>query len=135
MSNLQKQVARVTVELELTKKTVVPSPSAAEYWRPGSGFTNGLPSRSSSRASTAYGAANVQHTNGQRTSSRSPSIVASMTSTWDSMHAPAKSSPPEPTTPKARTRGYTPSHRSKVPSPSPSVVSLAPTEGEDGWWS
>lgn len=78
-------------------------------------------------------------------------------SVWDSMHAP--SSKPSvsvvgsgrypamtPATPKARRYGAGSGngggnpggpggyYRGSMPSPTPSTVSLAPTQGEDGWW-
>jgi hypothetical protein len=56
-------------------------------------------------------------------------------SVWDSMHAPRRhpnvgvATPPSNPRPVSRAR---PSFR--APSPTPSVVSNAPTLGNDGWW-
>jgi hypothetical protein len=71
---------------------------------------------------------------------------------WDSMHAPATANGPgkwnsvplnssmrtpsrivniPPSTPKPH-KAYP--QYSRGPSPTPSTVSAAPTQGEDGWW-
>ncbi|EAU93335.2 hypothetical protein CC1G_08648 [Coprinopsis cinerea okayama7 len=90
------------------------------------------------------------------TSNGTPGTTPPQGSVWDSMHAPSngisassrystgvnssihapKSRYPHlgPSTPKTRP-GYSHYTRASAPSPSPSIVSAAPTQGEDGWWS
>ncbi|TDL28968.1 hypothetical protein BD410DRAFT_781527 [Rickenella mellea] len=115
-SALESRIAKLTADLEHAKR---------------SGYTNGHDStlRSSSRASPAYGAT-PRLTNGKPLS-RPVSIAPSSppSSTWDSMHAPSGGR----TTPKPwQSSGY---NRARAPSPTPSTVSVTPTEGADGWWS
>ncbi|KAI5120547.1 hypothetical protein M0805_000275 [Coniferiporia weirii] len=92
--------------------------------------------RPSSRASTAYEAPEppTPRVNGKTLVPPPRSMIVSpppVTSTWDSMHAPSRhSSFGMPSTPRPhRSMQYRP------PSPTPSTVSLAPTQGDDGWWS
>jgi hypothetical protein len=86
----------------------------------------------------------------ERTLSRSSlrSVSSTKPSVCDSIHAPSHTSSmhnmyaptpsqypslrPMQTTPRARRAQYS---RPAVPSPTPSTVSLTPTEGADGWWS
>ena len=121
---------------------------------------NGILSRPDSRASTVFG----DSANRRLTSLASNrSVVASTTqppsssqpSVWDSMHAPSNTVngqnkwSPVPTsvqapasrypnhgasTPKPHHTTYN-SYQRGAPSPTPSVVSAAPTQHEDGWWS
>jgi len=116
-------VTRLQDELEHARKTVI-TPSWPRY-RPGI-TTNGH-SRPDSLIDSRTGTP-ILETNGR------VSIIPS--SVWDSMHAPsdrngASSGYQIPTTPRAHSKFFRPS----IPSPTPSNVSLAPTEGEDGWWS
>jgi hypothetical protein len=118
--------------------------------------TNGyshVPTRPDSRASTTYD--NRSATPTRRMVSYAASSVAGTTppqpSVWDSMHAPlGPVKHPSLSTVHAPAGRYpsnlgrgTPktmiSHRSNVsparqPSPALSIVSNAPTLGEDGWW-
>ena len=85
-------------------------------------------SRAPSRASTNYNEPQTPRLNGRALNS-SPDPA---TSTWDSMHAPKGYYAAGPTTPRIG-RGLP--NRMNAVSPSPSVVSVAPTVGEDGWYS
>ncbi|THH17190.1 hypothetical protein EW146_g3571 [Bondarzewia mesenterica] len=68
-------------------------------------------------------------------STRTNTPPQSQMSVWDSMHAPKARQYPYvgPGTPKARPsiQSY---YRPPAASPTPSVVSVTPTQGEDGWW-
>ncbi|KAI0055919.1 hypothetical protein BV25DRAFT_1832763 [Artomyces pyxidatus] len=93
------------------------------------------PPRPDSRASTVYPsrAATPTAPNGRSYSVRTHTPPQSQTSVWDSMHAPAKRYPPLGNgTPKVR--GLPAYSRKPIASPTMSVVSLAPTQGDDGWW-
>lgn len=123
--------------------TIVPPP----YRNITNGGMQGLP-RPDSRASTIHDRRSVtpqRRVQSQASSGRSD--TPPQKSVWDSMHAPTNANdayqrpaPAKsmrgrytdvgPITPKAP-RGY----RLATPSPTPSTVSLAPTQGSDGWWS
>ena len=93
------------------------------------------------------------YTNGSISHPERPSSVASRTppattpvqSVWASIHAPRTSYPREqqyasngraPTKTTARAQFQSPyRHITTAASPTPSVVSVTPTQGEDGWWS
>ncbi|KAI0043626.1 hypothetical protein FA95DRAFT_1563095 [Auriscalpium vulgare] len=95
------------------------------------------PPRPDSRASTIYPsrAATPTAANGRSLSRRTN--TPPQTSVWDSMHAP-KQQPRYPHlgpgAPRAHPRGVPAYARPSIPSPTMSVVSLAPTQGDDGWW-
>ena len=119
---------RATIEQE---KALAKS-DGIENWRRES-YMSGNVSRPASRASTAFGVPITPKLNGKimpPTPSIAPTSPRQKSSTWDSMHAPTKISNTLLMTPKGR---RPPDYR--VSSPTPSVVSLAPTQGDDGWWS
>ncbi|GLB36623.1 hypothetical protein LshimejAT787_0309110 [Lyophyllum shimeji] len=149
VSLLEAKVTRLQLELEQAKTIKVPAP------QPYRNITNGnahpLP-RPDSRASTIYDArATTPQQPLKSQTSTARSNTPPQASVWDSMHAPttdaykyaapAKNIPAPrsrypnlgPTTPKARRPQ--PPYRATAPSPTPSTVSVAPTQGEDGWWS
>lgn len=148
---LEAQVKRLQSEIEqanMAKATTIP------YRNITNGNTHTLP-RPDSRTSTIYHNRSVtpqRRMQSQVSSDRSD--TPPQPSVWDSMHAPTnmnvsykrpapvKSIPapkgryPDlgPTTSKAIQRSalqYYPT----TPSPTPSTLSLAPTQGDDGWWS
>ncbi|KAF9457468.1 hypothetical protein BDZ94DRAFT_1227839 [Collybia nuda] len=139
---LESKVSRLQIELEQAKvsKPAVPAPYR--------NVTNGnihQPPRPDSRASTVheYRAVTPQMRL-QSQSSSARSSTPPQPSVWDSMHAPTTNDTYKPrtsngrypnlgpTTPKAR---RPPQYfRPTMPSPTPSTVSLAPTQGDDGWW-
>jgi hypothetical protein len=108
------------------------------------------PGDSESRSGTPVGTVNGT---GRRPSSRTSSVDSlvpqrSKTSIQDSIHAPKNQSSARDTihAPQKRYPNYgyanpaesrNQSHyqRPSAPSPTPSTVSAAPTEGPDGWWS
>lgn len=113
----------------VTSSAVSPSPP---NWGTNS-YGDGREPRPSSRASTVYGGrspvtpTDVSYRTG-KFPSRAPSVAPdSPKGVWGSMHAPRTAQRPSTTLP------YPP--RSAIPSPTPSTVSLAPTQGDDGWWS
>ncbi|KAF8060923.1 hypothetical protein FPV67DRAFT_1673756 [Lyophyllum atratum] len=150
VSLLESKVTRLQFELEQAKTVKAPAP------QPYRNITNGnahpLP-RPDSRASTIYDnrvATPQRRMQSQASTARSDTPPSA--SVWDSMHAPTtdkykypapttnvhapRSRYPDlgPTTPKARRPQQQP-WRAMAPSPTPSTVSLAPTQGDDGWWS
>ncbi|KAF5377169.1 hypothetical protein D9615_006437 [Tricholomella constricta] len=150
ISLLEAKVTRLQHELQQTKTSKVPP-------QPYRNITNGnahpLP-RPDSRASTIYdNRASTPQRRLQSHASTARSNTPPQASVWDSMHAPTtdayKYATPTPTssihaprsrypnlgptTPKARRPQQ--SYRPVAPSPTPSTVSLTPTQGDDGWWS
>ncbi|KAF8519205.1 hypothetical protein JB92DRAFT_2828547 [Gautieria morchelliformis] len=141
VSSLESQLSGVKSELEKVKLEKVKQPrqqpivatSSAVSPSPPHWGTNGYATepRPSSRASTVYGGRSpVTPTDSSyrtgRHPSRAPSVAPdSPKGAWASMHAPAQRA--------STTLPYPP--RSAIPSPTPSTVSLAPTQGDDGWWS
>lgn len=143
IASLKTQLSEAKSELEEERK--VSHAAVASSTNPNiNGNSNGN-ARPSSRASTICDAAaepttprmNGHGFNGHGgksvpvSRSRSPVI----TSTWDSMHAPKR--PGYVKTPlrgRGRQQPVT-GYKMRGASPAPSVASLAPTQGEDGWWS
>jgi len=149
---LEAKCVRLQNELEKAAKM----PASPSPFRP----YNGIPSRPDSRASTVFGDSSNRRLS-SLASNRS--VVASTTqppsssqpSVWDSMHAPSNpvngqnkwnsvsasvQAPPASrypnhgaSTPKPHRTTYN-SYQRGAPSPTPSVVSVTPTQGEDGWW-
>ena len=136
---------RLQTELEKTKTpklthaivaTVAPSPFR----------TNGATTRPHSRASTIYEMRSP--TPNQRPGSQASfnSGTPPSASVWDSMHAPSQPYPtpgwssnqskkypyPGLSTPRGQQHQYS---RPAAPSPTPSTVSTALTQGKDGWYS
>ncbi|KAG5646905.1 hypothetical protein DXG03_001981 [Asterophora parasitica] len=144
--------AKVTLlQNELKQAKSFKAPAAQPYRNITNGNSHPLP-RPDSRASTIY--ENRASTPQRLNASAARSDTPPQASVWDSMHAPTtdaykytpalapKSSihAPRgrypnlgPTTPNGR-RPQQP-YRPIAPSPTPSTVSLAPTQGDDGWWS
>ncbi|KAF8575915.1 hypothetical protein K439DRAFT_708741 [Ramaria rubella] len=141
VSSLESQLSGVKQELERAKSArVLPVVSTSSAVSPSpprwaNGYSSNSPAvRPSSRASTIYGArspvtpTDVSYRNG-KFPSRAPSVAPdSPKGVWGSMHAPRA-----PTQRVSTNLPYPP--RSAIPSPTPSTVSLAPTQGDDGWWS
>ncbi|PFH50734.1 hypothetical protein AMATHDRAFT_40648 [Amanita thiersii Skay4041] len=149
IATLESKVVRLQTELEHSKTPKLSQ--AVPIAAPSPFNSNGISSaRPDSRASTVY---NVRL--GTPSQRAMPASQASSTgsgtppgSVWDSIHAPKQPYPTPswssyqqkryphlgPSTPKGRsnTSHY---YRPTVPSPTPSTVSLTPTQGEDGWWS
>ncbi|RDB29315.1 hypothetical protein Hypma_015013 [Hypsizygus marmoreus] len=152
IATLESKVTLLQSQLEQAKKAPAPTPYRT--------MTNGsathpLP-RPDSGASTIY---DDRSTTPQRRLHSQTSTARSDTppqaSVWDSMHAPTSSDSykqattsihaprgryphlgPGPATPKARRHLQEPQYyRPEIPSPTLSVVSNAPTQGDDGWWS
>ncbi|KAK7064791.1 hypothetical protein R3P38DRAFT_2826409 [Favolaschia claudopus] len=147
---LEAKVNQLQVELDRSRaktptKAVPLSASASPYRK----ITNGAVQRPESRASTVYPS---------RPASPARSVTPPGPSVWDSMHAPrgpvngtsASMHAPTAHTPTPASRypalgnkrrpppqAYPryPQGQVAPPSPTPSVVSLAPTQGADGWWS
>lgn len=129
---LQASVTRLEADLAKAKAAAaVPFiPSAHQ-----NGYTPSPP-RPDSRTSTAYGVSRsgtpIARMNGSSIRSNTPP----QSSVWDPMHVPhsklvSRHSHLGPTTAKARNSSYHP----QIPSPTPSTISLTPTQGNDGWWS
>ncbi|KAI0684660.1 hypothetical protein C8T65DRAFT_748567, partial [Cerioporus squamosus] len=136
IATLEAQVARLQAEVDKAKKssTVLQPQPVARYQN---GKTHPLP-RPDSRASTIYDRSRAGTPKAQHNGTTNDVRVATppQPSVRDSIHAPWKQPAAIPTfTPKSRYntppnwRGF------RAPSPSPSVVSAVPTQGEDGWWS
>ncbi|KAG5638183.1 hypothetical protein H0H81_001385 [Sphagnurus paluster] len=156
---LESKCTRLQYELEQAKTVKASAP------QPYRNITNGNhpPARPDSRASTIYDnraatpQRRVQHSH---TASTARSSTPPQPSVWDSMHAPTtdahkyttpigtSSSMHAPrsrypnlgrtSTPTAAPKVRRPppqAYRAAAPSPTPSTVSLAPTQGDDGWWS
>ena len=149
---MKTKISDLSSELEEERKV---SRAASSQWVMVGQKQNNVVQRPSSRASTAYddpepptpklnGRALPAATSAKPAVSARASAVVSpepASSTWDSMHAPRgiKTSvyAPRtmPSTPTPRGHRASVNVRNRAASPTPSVVSVAPTQGEDGWWS
>ncbi|KAH9919765.1 uncharacterized protein BXZ73DRAFT_80282 [Epithele typhae] len=146
---LEGQVARLQAEVDKANNTTAAKPNGVVR-QPASRYANGHglshpPPRPDSRASTIYdeksraGTPKAQAHNGTTTDVRA--VTPPQPSVRDSIHAPRSyhAQPAALATPVATPKSLYPTHFRKhnfrAPSPSPSVVSAAPTLGEDGWWS
>ncbi|KAG6902960.1 hypothetical protein C0995_008533 [Termitomyces sp. Mi166 len=149
-SLLENKSNRLQTELEQAKRIKAPVP------QPYRNITNGNtypPPRPDSRASTIYidrFATPQQNVKCSVSSTRSSTPTGAGT-VRDSMHAPKTDTYKYVTSTQAtnsvgprncypqlghKLRPQAPPYRSVAPpSPTPSTVSLAPTQGEDGWWS
>ncbi|TFY80785.1 hypothetical protein EWM64_g3221, partial [Hericium alpestre] len=121
---LEAKVARLQAENDQAKKAAAAHSS---------------PPRPDSRASTiAYPSRAATPVASARAPSRAPTTRTNtppQTSVWDSMHAPTKRYPVlghSVSRSRPAVKGY---YRPPIASPTPSVVSVTPTQGEDGWWS
>jgi len=119
IASLKSQVSSLNADLRKSKpvniSTATPtavSPSPPRW--ASNGYNKRTNVRPSSRASTAYG--DQSPVTPTKTSNSKPCFTSpgSQGGVWDSIHAPPRPS---------------------VVSPTPSTVSLAPTQGDDGWWS
>jgi hypothetical protein len=141
IASLEAKVTRLQAEAD--QGTNAASNAVTVYQKRING--NGYP-RPVSRASTVISRSGtpIAKLNGRASS---PSSLRSESSpkqsVWDSMHAPLGGGVhaftpsrypnlgPIPATPKARRAPYA---YPSIPSPTPSTVSLAPTQDDDGWW-
>jgi len=152
---LEAKCLRLQNELEKANNAAKLVASSTPF-RPHNGVLH--PPRPDSRASTVYDASANRRIPPAGSSQTVPSKFSSspQPSVWDSMHAPSTNghhqnsqnkwdsnrmhSPsgryPDvaSSTPKPRRQAYNQYQRG-APSPTPSVVSAAPTMREDGWWS
>ncbi|KAJ6569529.1 hypothetical protein B0H19DRAFT_1373665 [Mycena capillaripes] len=145
VNHLQVELDRSRVKTP-TKAAPAPSPAPSPYRK-----TNGSTHRPDSRASTVYPS--------RPSSPSARSVTPPGPSVWDSMHAPrgpngahnstaaSMHAPVHTPTPASRyptlgnkrrppSQAYPryPQAQAAPPSPTPSTVSLAPTQGLDGWW-
>ncbi|KAG6849794.1 hypothetical protein H0H93_005044 [Arthromyces matolae] len=144
ISLLENKTVRLQSELDQANAIKAPVP------QPYRNITNGKthpPPRPDSRTSTVY----IDRSTTPQQKNKAPSTVRSITppvpTVWDSMHAPKtdvyKYATPTKSAPRNRypNNGHTLRPQASTfrptapPSPTPSTVSLAPTQGEDGWWS
>jgi len=127
VTGLEALVARLEADLTKAKTAAVASFIPSTHHN---GYTPSPP-RPDSRTSTAYGVSRcgtpVARINGSSIRSNTPP----QSSVWDSMHAP-RVAPRYSHLGPAKARN--PSHHAQIPSPTPSTVSLTPTQGDDGWW-
>ncbi|KAH7926206.1 hypothetical protein BV22DRAFT_1063463 [Leucogyrophana mollusca] len=134
--SLEAQVARLETELAKAKSTPAVS-KGVKYGQPLS-TKNQSPPRPDSRASTVFGGDRARTPVGRMNGSQpARSDTPPQSSVWDSMHAPPKQypnlGPAQYTRPLVR-RPIS-QYRPAVASPTPSTVSLTPTQDEEGWWS
>ncbi|KAF9560205.1 hypothetical protein CPC08DRAFT_665707 [Agrocybe pediades] len=159
ISALESKCSLLQKELEKVNAARIAAKSPAPFRQTTNGNVVHPSPRPDSRASTVYdpreAATRRMSSYSSARSTTSPNLTPE-TSVYDSMHAPsnAKSqnqnnwSSPAMHTPTARhatLAPYTPkihrpayNHqyaRARAPSPTPSVVSVTPTQGDDGWWS
>ncbi|KAF8971587.1 hypothetical protein BDZ97DRAFT_1787214 [Flammula alnicola] len=141
-------------ELEKANAAKLSSAASAVPFRPRTNGNMHPPPRPDSRASTIYdGRSDANRRISSYSSARSITSPnpGPETSVWDSMHAPANNNGTSkwstgpihtpssryanlaPSTPKPHRTSYAQYQRG--PSPTPSTVSAAPTQGDDGWWS
>lgn len=131
VASLEEKVARLQAEADKAKEDAKTAKMSVNS-----------PPRPDSRASTVYpsrAATPTAPANG-RPVSRAPTNRTNTpptTSVWDSMHAPK--APQASRYPhlsyNAKQRSAHSYYRQAAASPTPSVVSVTPTQGEDGWWS
>lgn len=150
---LEAKVNQLQIELDRSRaKTptkAAPAPSAATPYR---NITNGSTRRPDSRTSTVY-PSRPPSPSARSVTPPGPSVWDSMhaprgpngthNSTAASMHAPALHTPTpasrysslgDKRRPPAQAYSRYSQARAAPPSPTPSTVSLAPTQGPDGWW-
>jgi len=138
----------VLLQTELEKASTRKLSALPAPFRPRTNGNSHPPPRPDSRASTIYeprGDTPARSINSYSSPRSVVSTQAPETSVWDSMHAPSQSkwaapiptpvarySHLPPSTPKAHRPSYNQYQRG--PSPTPSTVSVTPTQGDDGWW-
>jgi hypothetical protein len=140
-SSLRTQLNTMLADLETLKKNAASQSATKSRWAPPTSSQNGYDSRPESRISitsypsrastatpvrqSAYPSLNNKPVSDPPVSDTGSQPVA----VWASMHAPRNAA--APTTPRARPRT---TYKPSIPSPTPSTVSLAPTQNDDGWW-
>jgi len=146
ITELEAKMIRLQTELEKTKTPKLTHATVATI-APSPFRTNGATTRPHSRASTIYDMRSP--TPNQRPASQesfNSGTPPSSASVWNSMHAPrqpyptpgwssnqSKKYPYLPSTPQGQhVQQYS---RPAAPSPTPSTVSIALTQGKDGWYS
>lgn len=132
VASLEEKVTRLKAEVDKAKEDAKTAKMSVNS-----------PPRPDSRASTVYPSRAATPTappNG-RPVSRAPTNRTNTpptTTVWDSMHAPkAAQAPryPHLSYNAHKQRSAHSYYRQAAASPTPSVVSVTPTQGEDGWWS
>jgi len=155
---LESKCVRLQNELEKANAAAKLAAASPVPFKQHNGNTH-PPTRPDSRASTIYDPRGNTSRVSSYSSVRNYASPQPETSVWDSMHAPSSTTPPTqngssrwapppassrypvnnfvPSTPKAAVRRptYNNSYQRGAPSPTPSTVSVAPTQGDDGWWS
>jgi len=138
ISVLEGRVRNLHSEVERLK--AVPKPSTYTPNRPPvNGVKAHYPSRPGSRASTINGGSPFGNKQNRISSQASIRSNTPEPSVWDSIHAPKPGRYPNlgPTSVTSGARHSVASsyYRAQAPSPTPSTVSVTPTQGDDGWWS
>ncbi|KAI1785421.1 hypothetical protein LXA43DRAFT_899881 [Ganoderma leucocontextum] len=136
IASLEGQVTRLQAEVDKAKKA---ASSTTSVLQPVVRYQNGKthpPPRPDSRASTVYNHSRAGTPKAQYNGTTNDVRAATppQASVRDSIHAPWRQPTlTVPVTPKSR---YPSQYKNfRAPSPTPSVVSAAPTLGDDGWWS
>ncbi|KAH9855781.1 hypothetical protein C2E23DRAFT_750718 [Lenzites betulinus] len=131
IASLEGQVARLQAEVEKPKKSATVLQPVARYQN-GNGKMHNPPPRPDSRASTVYNQSRAGTPKAQYNGTTNDVRVATppQPSVRDSIHAPWRQSGALPT----MSKGMRANPYFRVPSPTPSNVSAAPTLGDDGWW-
>lgn len=141
---LESKCTLLQSELEKARSTKVIGATATPYRQQTNGSNSHPPPRPDSRASTIYDGRG----DNRRVSSYSATGRSPQPSVWDSMHAPVATNGKWPLTTSMHTPSRfanivpsTPKPHQKAhpqyprgPSPTPSTVSVVPTQGDDGWW-
>ncbi|KAG8985541.1 hypothetical protein FRB90_004634 [Tulasnella sp. 427] len=107
-------------------QSIVPSP-----WRRPIAVPNGRPG---SRASTIRDENAASTVNGRDSPSPPDTPPAGQEGLWASIHAPKSNATTAPR-PRYSTPVRAQQARNRIASPTPSIISVAATEREDGWWS
>jgi hypothetical protein len=143
IASLEAQLARSRAEADQAKAAAAAAKStngssthASIPSRPRqNGYTHvtHTPARPDSRASTIYNASRavtpVAQPNGNHYALSARASSPPAPSVWDSIHAPTARVPTALWSKTSRARP-----QARIPSPTPSTVSAAPTLGDDGWY-
>jgi len=125
---LESRIARLQAEVQ--NSNVASAQSIGKHRKPDTTKIQSPP-RPDSRASTVFSEDRAGTPLGRLNGSQ---LVRSDTppqsSVWDSMHAPKRYPNLGPVAPEATH----PQSYYRSPSPTPSTVSITPTQGDDGWW-
>ncbi|KAF8624885.1 hypothetical protein AX15_005753 [Amanita polypyramis BW_CC] len=150
-AKLREQITVLEMKLEQAKTPKLPQATTAMIApSPFRASTNGVAPRPNSRTSTVYDMRSPTPSHHLRPISQASfnSGTPPSGSVWNSMHAPRQPYPISgwssgqlkkypylgPSTPREQQNAHQ-YYRAAAPSPTPSTVSAAPTQGEDGWWS